>query len=280
MTRAPRRRTEARLLAGLEALAMPDARLRRRDDGGADIVRGHAGDRLRSLSPQDVDRLLADGLLDGGPDGLRLAETGRARLRRASRLDDPWRAQHLDMIDTVLEDGAGRRVVTTVANESPLAWLRRRRGADGAPLVSETRYLAGERLRADFERAGLMARVTADWSRPAGRQRRGATNPAADVIDSAIAARQRVNAVFRALGPELAALLIDVCCLLIGLEDAERRRGWPRRSAKVVLGIGLDRLAAHYGLSESATGPERVPTRHWGAADYRPQADPAAAERG
>lgn len=279
MTRAPRRGSEARLLAVLEALAMPQAWLRLREGGGADVVCSEAA-RLRRLSPQQVDRLLADGLLEPGPDGPRLADAGRARLRRASHPADPWRAQHLDMVDAELEEDGRRRTVTTVANESPLAWLRRRRGADGAPLVSETRFLAGERLRADFERAGLMPRVTADWSRPAGRQRRGATNPAADLIDAAVAARQRVNAVCRALGPELASLLIDVCCLLVGLEEAERRRGWPRRSGKVVLGIGLDRLAAHYGLSDCAAGPDWAPTRHWGAADYRPRADGAAAGPG
>lgn len=275
MSRAQGRRAEARIVGLLGALAVPGARLMRRPGGSAELVRDVDGSVLRRLSQRETAVLSAEGLIDADADGWRLADTGRARLRRAVHAGDPWRAQHLDMVETRLEDGEAPRTVTAVANESPLAWLRRRRGTDGRPLVSETQFMAGERLRADFERAGLTPRVTADWSRPAGRQRRGAANPAADLLDAAVAARQRVNAVVRALGPDLGSLLIDVCCLLVGLEDAEHRRGWPRRSAKVVLGIGLDRLAEHYGLSDCASGPDRSGTRHWGAEGYRPSADGA-----
>jgi hypothetical protein len=32
------------------------------------------------------------------------------------------------------------------------------------------------------------------------------------------------------------------------LEATEKRQGWPRRSAKIVLQVALDRLAAYYGI--------------------------------
>lgn len=207
-------------------------------------------------------------------------DAGLAWLRRHRSRDDPWRGQHLfaeaverDAVPDL--DAGSREKVTVVANESPLAWLRRRRGAGGQPLVTDIQLQAGERLRADFERGRLGPRVTADWTAPSlDRNRRGPGGGPADLLDAAIAARQRIDAAVRALGPELGSLALDVCCFLVGLEDAERKRGWPRRSAKVVLAIALDRLAAHFGLSDVARGADRSrKILHWGGDDYRPRMD-------
>ena len=69
-------------------------------------------------------------------------------------------------------------------------------------------------------------------------------------------------------------MLVDICCELKGLEDAEKENGWPQRAGKVVLQIALTRLARHYGLIGSETQkPARRGLRHWGSEDYRPTLD-------
>jgi hypothetical protein len=82
-----------------------------------------------------------------------------------------------------------------------------------------------------------------------------------------VAARQRVRQALAAVGAEFCDLLVDVCCFLKNLEDVERERRWPARSAKVVLQLGLDRLARHYGYGAQARGAARAPVRTWLAED-------------
>ncbi len=82
-----------------------------------------------------------------------------------------------------------------------------------------------------------------------------------------IAARQRLNRTIAAIGPEFASLLLDVCGFLKGLEEAERDRGWPARTAKIVLKLALAALARSYGLADEARGPDRSGgIRAWTAA--------------
>lgn len=178
----------------------------------------------------------------------------------------PLLAQHGEFVPRSLEPGAQPVLVNEA--ESPLGWLARRKGRDGAPFLESAQVEAGERFRRDVEIAQIRQRVTSDWSGAAGSGRRGPQD--LNVSDLAIAARQRLERAGAAVGAELNNLLLDVCGLQKGLETVERERCWPPRSAKVVLKIALDRLAAHYGLASQARGPESGRLRNWGAADYRP----------
>ncbi len=57
-------------------------------------------------------------------------------------------------------------------------------------------------------------------------------------------------AALSALGPGLDDLVFGVCIREYSLDSIERARNWPRRSAKVVLKLALQRLAQHYGLQD------------------------------
>ena len=135
------------------------------------------------------------------------------------------------------------------------AWLRTRRDRSGQPLISSAQYLAGERLRSDFERAMMARRTTTNWNL-AGSGSGG--NAAAELSDGAIAARQRYHKAIAAVGPELASILQQVCCMAAGLEQAERVLNLPQRSGKAVLGLALTALARHYGLTQDGSRPGRA----------------------
>ena len=48
-------------------------------------------------------------------------------------------------------------------NESPLYRLFSRKDSHGKPVISEFQFAAGERLRADYERAHFAAPITSSW---------------------------------------------------------------------------------------------------------------------
>ena len=156
---------------------------------------------------------------------------------------------------------------------TPLAQLKRRRHKDGRPLVSDAQLNAAEMLIADFWHGQLSPRVTANWSAvaPAHRVRRATPGTGAEMRDAVVAARQRFHRALDAVGPELAGVLVDVCCNDVGLEVAGRAWGWPQRAAKVVLDLALTRLARHYGLiareasgclAHASLGRCRLPPHH------------------
>jgi hypothetical protein len=174
---------------------------------------------------------------------------------------------HRDIGTMMVDTEAGRDIVVVNWAESPLGQLMRRRGRDGEMFLTPAEFQAGERLRADYTRGQIMPRLGANWvaSVSSGRRDGGI----ADLTDAALAARMRVEDAIRAVGPELSGILIDVCCFLKGMETVEMERGWPVRSAKIVLKTALGVLSRHYNPD---SGRDRGPRQmlHWGAEDYRP----------
>lgn len=248
-----------RKLAQRQSMLMPPVGGMGRD--GVALVR--AGEARGTVVRADFERARRLGFVEANTDGAgwRLSAKGRVAVRRLT-------------CGGVEETADGPVRPSENLDESPLSWLRRRRGKTGAALISEAQFMAGERLRADFTFAQLQPKVTANWDAALGAtggRRRGPAG-GAEMSDHVLAARERVARALKAVGPELAGVLVDVCCFLKGIEDAERRVGWPQRSGKVVLQLALSALARHYGIGQEphAERAAQLRPRHWGTADYRP----------
>jgi uncharacterized protein DUF6456 len=194
-------------------------------------------------------------------------KTARRPKSQPVEIVDKFRAQHLALSEREIMTEAGTASVIVNDSESPLAWLARRKGRDGRAMISPDQFIAGEKLRADFTRGNLTPRVTSNWSAPSGGGSRGSGGSAGEMTDLIVASRQRVRLALQACGPEFSGLLMDVCCFLRGLEDVEHERGWPPRSAKVVLQLALDRLARHYGLVSETRAEANAHVRTWLASD-------------
>jgi len=232
--------------------------------------------KARRIGREMVSALSRRQLIAPDDGGFVLSETGRAFLRRKLARTDEFRQQHQQRAVETAEIEGVRKPALVDEAESPLGWLRRRKDKSGQPLIDAAQFEAGERLRRDFFYAGMTPRVTASWDGIPGDRsaRRAAPGASTNLREQTVAAQQRVRGAMEAIGPDLAGLLVDVCCHLKGLEATEKERGWPRRSAKLVLQIALRELARHYGLIRSAAETAQDTSRrlmHWGASDYKPR---------
>lgn len=157
---------------------------------------------------------------------------------------------------------AARNIQVTTAqrinpNESPLTRL-----AAADPSFLDAHHIAtGERVRRLVERALLRKSVTMSYSGTAVASNSPRTG--ADVPDLAIDARRKLNEIYDVLPGECAGAVVDICGYLKGLHQVEIERGWPRRSGKLLLRVGLEQLARHFGISTVAVGRTTSRNRAW-----------------
>ena len=217
---------------------------------------------------------LADGLLAEKGGAVFATPQAPAFLRRAllSR-ETGFQDQHRDIAGTA-DAATGIRYRVNRA-ESPLGAMARLKEKSGSAFLPPEALAAGERLHADFTRAGLQPKLTMVYEpRLSATPKGAARNAAADLSDTALAARERVARAMEAIGPELCGVALDICCFEKGLETVERERQWPVRSAKLMLRTALMALSRHY--QPPARGR---PAHRWGAEGFRPEPRNAAVTR-
>lgn len=133
----------------------------------------------------------------------------------------------------------GRRSVTVNLGESPLTWLHARGH------LSDRQLDAGERLRADWERAQFAPSVTMRWDAV---RIKGSGDGGLSPGERQISAKARFDAAVALAGPGLADVLWRVACAGESLPMAEKALAWPVRSGKLVLRLALDRVAEFYRI--------------------------------
>lgn len=218
-------------------------------------VRGTAEARFRAgkrtCDERAVERLLALDLIEAeraamgtttgtAPARWSISGPGMAFLQRRAMPDHPNRmpAKAADQWRTRAAAVRGARTVNRA--ENPLSWLLAR------GKISQRQFDAGERLRDDFQAAGDGPRMTMSWdAAPVERGRRAAPD-ALLPGERVSAAKSRYEGALAAAGPGLSDMLRRTVCLGEGMETAEKALGWPARSGRVVLTLGLDRVADHY----------------------------------
>ena len=195
-----------------------------------------------------------------------ITTAGRAALRRFLAEDGtqgmaeaptPFADQHREWGEKTVtgEDGEEPRRLRYNMAESPVAVLGRRRDKDGQLFLSPDLVVAAERLREDFELAQMGPRVAQNWDRFLTAGARGDFGGGHTPAHGPRAARERVAAALRDLGPGLGDMALRCCCYLEGLEAAEKRLGWSARSGKIVLRIALQRLRRHYEETYGGDAP-------------------------
>ena len=119
-----------------------------------------------------------------------------------------------------------------------------RDGADRS-WFSDAEIEAAARLRSDWEIGQIGLVRGSDWSAaPQSGVARGSGNAVESAMIRQSDARRRVAEALDALAPQLRRAVERVCLHEDGLEAMERAEGWPQRSGKLALKLGLAQLAA------------------------------------
>lgn len=243
--------SERRISRVLLRLAAADAVLRL-DGAGPDYGVFTERDRRRRallrVRAGDVRALEAEGVLERCEDGFALSKAGHARLvREGAAPSEAFVSQHHEIVDRDVIDGDGAlRKVRGADADAPMRRLAALKGPKGEPWLSQAELSAAGKLRADWAAGELGLVRGSDWTAAPIGTTRGAVNAQETAMARRCDARRRLANVLAKLAKPLRRVVERVCLYEEGLEALERSEGWPARSAKLALKLGLAQLAADF----------------------------------
>lgn len=202
-----------------------------------------------NLDADRVDELIVNGVLVCRGDFVFPTKEAAPWLKRRMSVGDGFLEQH-QILETT-HQGKLRNI-----EASPVLKLRARK--NGTRFLALHQVAAAERVGQWGERALLAPKMTMAYD-PTSISANGPSNSAANgVSDMAMQARKSLARLYKDLPKECAEVIVDVCVFEKGLQTIESERAWPRRSAKLVLRIGLEQLAGQLGLTSVAEGEPKA----------------------
>ena len=198
------------------------------------------------------------------------------------RAGEPWRREvparsdalstpQRDELATTVPGPNGSDHVTVNLAESPLTQIAARKGQARPPLSwGRPRWMQARGCAGTTSVPVSWPRLGIDWEQPISKGKASAARPQGlDTSEALLAARQRVEKGDHGGWPRTGGHPDRRMLFSQRLERVEAERGWPARSAKVVLKTALGALDRHYRPAHRLPFSKLL---HWGSTDYRPRA--------
>ncbi len=223
---------------------------------------GKSAGRSVSLEAVEVEKLVSSGVLALRDGKCFATDATRAWMKRKLSDGAGFGDQHRQIENT----GEG---LSINLRESALRVLASE--SKGKPAFLLPRHLAAaNRIHALVMRAQMIQRTTMSYDPGRIGGKKSDRVLACDLADSAVDAKKQLAHLLGKLPADCAGVVMDVCGFQKGLQLIETERQWPRRSAKLILRIGLEQLAQQFGLSDIATGAKSHTSRSWMQSGSRP----------
>ena len=221
----------------------------------------HGGAHPPSLNALTVYALQSDGILQVINGVCKASPLARNWVKRQTLDLNHFANQHREI--SVTEDKVLHNLL-----EGPMTILSVSR--NGAPPFMQAHHVqAACQISKMVERAQMRQRTTMSYDPARLGSNKGANSIGPQLSDSALDARANLEKCMKILPGDCAGVVMDICGLQKGLQLVETERKWPRRSAKLILRVGLEQLAEYFGYAHSTTGIASANSKNWIETGFR-----------